>query len=207
MKALIKGILAGILIGIGGTIYLSLDNHIMGAFLFTTGLFTIYTFGFDLFTGKICLIPNKELKFLITVAIVYVGNFIGTFTMGMLIRYTKQAKLIDYTRTMVEGKLNDTLFSSFVMAIFCGILMCVAVIGYTIATEGVGRYLSLIFPIMVFILSGYEHSIADMFYISFANMWSGKAFLFLLVVSVGNLIGGMIFPFFVRVLDGKKLGV
>lgn len=206
MKTLMKGILAGIAICIGGVIYLTLENHMVGAMLFSIGLFTIYTFELDLFTGKICFIPNKELKFLKTVGIVYVGNFIGTFSIGYILRFTKLSKLVDHTATMVDGKLADTLFSSFIMAIFCGMLMSIAVIGFKIIRDGVGRYLALILPIMVFILSGFEHSIADMFYISLANAWGMRAFIFLLVVSVGNLIGGMILPFFARVLDNKKLG-
>ncbi len=206
MKTFIKGILAGIAISIGGIVYLTLENHMVGAMLFSIGLFTIYTFELDLYTGKICFIPNKELKFLKTVGIVYVGNLIGTASIGYLLRFTKLSKLVEHTVTMVEGKLADTLFSSFVMAIFCGMLMSIAVIGFKIIRDGVGRYLALILPVMVFILSGFEHSIADMFYISLANLWGVKAFAFIIVVSIGNLIGGMILPYFARVLDNKKLG-
>ena len=206
MKTLIKGILAGVAICLGGIIYLTLENHMVGAMLFSIGLFTIYTFELDLFTGKICFIPNKEPKFLKTVGIVYVGNFIGTFGVGYILRFTKLSKLVEHTVTMVDAKLEDTLFSSFIMAIFCGMLMSIAVIGFKIIRDGVGRYLALILPIMVFILSGFEHSIADMFYISLANAWGIKAFIFLIVVSIGNLIGGMILPLFARILDNKKLG-
>jgi len=48
---------------------------------------------------------------------------------------------------------------------------------------------------MVFILSGYEHSIADMFYFTMGNAWGAKAFLYILVISAGNLVGGSLIPF------------
>ncbi|MGL6221297.1 MAG: formate/nitrite transporter family protein, partial [Lacrimispora sphenoides] len=60
MKTFVNAIIAGIAISIGGVIYLTLENHIAGSFLFSIGLFTIYTFGFNLFTGKVCYIVNEK---------------------------------------------------------------------------------------------------------------------------------------------------
>lgn len=207
MKNLIKAILGGIAICIGGTAYLTLDNHMVGALLFSIGLFTIYTFELDLFTGKICFIPNKKPKFLLTVGIVYIGNLIGTVCVGYILRNTKLVKLVPHTEEIVNAKLADTLFSTFIMAIFCGALMCIAVIGFKTIKDGFGKYLALMLPVTVFILNGYEHSIADMFYISLANAWNMKAIVFLLVVSVGNIVGGIILPLASRFVDGKKLGL
>lgn len=206
MKTLIKAILAGFAICVGGIVYLTLDNHMVGALLFSIGLFTIYTFELDLYTGKICFVPNKELSFLKTVGIVYVGNLIGTVFVGYIIRQTKLVKLVPYTENMVNAKLSDTLFSSFIMAIFCGALMSIAVIGFKIIKDGFGKYLALMLPVTVFILSGFEHSIADMFYISVADAWSSRAIIFIIVVSLGNLLGGTMLPYAAKVLDGKKLG-
>lgn len=207
MKTLIKAILAGMAICIGGTIYLTLENHMVGALLFSIGLFTIYTFDLDLFTGKICFIPNKELKFLSTVGIVYIGNLFGSIIVGYVMRSTKLAKLVPHTEELVNAKLADTLFSTFIMGIFCGVLMCIAVIGFKTIKDGFGKYLALMLPVTVFILNGYEHSVADMFYISLANAWSIKAVVFLLVVSAGNIVGGVILPLASKILDGNKLGL
>lgn len=207
MKTLIRAILGGMAISMGGVIYLTLDNHMVGAFLFSIGLFTIYAFDLDLFTGKICFIPNKEIGFLKTVGLVYIGNLIGTVGLAYIFRNTKLYKLIPYAEEMVSKKLADTLFSSFIMAILCGMLMCIAVIGYKTITEGVGKYLALVLPVMVFILSGYEHSVADMFYLSMANEWNLSSIIFLIVVTLGNVVGGMLLPTVARILDGKKLGL
>lgn len=194
MKTFINAIIAGIAISMGGVIYLTLENHIAGSFLFSIGLFTIYTFGFNLFTGKVCYIVNEKPSYLLTVLIVYIGNFAGTVGTGIVFRHTKLARLADHTRELVNAKLSDTLFSTFIMAVMCGIMMCIAVIGYQTIKDGIGRYLSLALPVMVFILSGYEHSIADMFYFTMGGSWSAKAFLYIVIISAGNLAGGSLIP-------------
>lgn len=206
MKTFIKAIMAGIAISLGGTIYLSMENHVVGAFLFSIGLFTIYTFGLDLYTGKVCYILNKKPSYLKTVLIVLLGNAVGTVSMGYLFRFTKLSKLVGHTSEIVSAKLSDTILSTFIMAIFCGLLMCIAVIGFQTIKDGTGKYLALILPIMVFILSGFEHSIADLFYFSFANAWNLKAMGYILVITFGNMIGGSLLPLVAKIVDGKALG-
>jgi formate/nitrite transporter FocA (FNT family) len=194
MKTLIKAIAAGVCIAMGGIIYLTLDNRIAGSFLFSIGLFTIYTFGFNLYTGKICYIVHEGPSYLKTVLIVYIGNLIGTLGSGLIFRHTKLEKLVEHATEIVDLKLNDTLFSTFVMAFMCGVLMCIAVVGFQTVKDDVGKHLALILPIMVFILSGFEHSIADMFYFTMAGAWSLKAVLYMLVISLGNMAGASMIP-------------
>ncbi len=205
MKTFIKAIMGGFAISLGGTIYLTLENHTMGAFLFSIGLFTIYTFGLNLYTGKVCYIVNEELVFFKTILAVYFGNMVGTVGTGYLFRQTKLAKLVDHTVEIVDLKLSDTLFSTFIMAIMCGVMMSIAVIGFQTIKDGVGKHIALILPIMVFILSGYEHSIADMFYFSMANAWCAKAILYIIVISLGNMVGGCLIPLSAKVLDKEVL--
>lgn len=205
MKTFIKAIMGGVAISLGGTIYLTLENHTMGAFLFSIGLFTIYSFGLNLYTGKVCYIVNEKPTYFRTILYVYFGNMVGTVGTGYLFRNTKLAKLINHTVEIVDLKLSDTLFSTFIMAIMCGIMMSIAVIGFHAIKDSVGKHLALILPIMVFILSGYEHSIADMFYFSMANAWCAKALLYIIVISIGNLVGGCLIPLSAKVLDKEIL--
>ncbi len=205
MKTFIRAVMGGMAISLGGMIYIRAENHVIGAFLFSIGLFTIYTFGLDLYTGKVCLILNKPVKFLGTVLLVYLGNAVGTAVSGYVLRATKQAQYLDHAKELVSLKLADNLFSTFIMAVMCGLLMCIAVLGFMNIKDGVGRYLALILPVMVFILSGYEHSIADMFYFSFANAWGGKAFLYINVIAIGNLIGGCMLPLAEKMTSDNKV--
>lgn len=200
----IKAILGGICVGIGGTVYLSTENHLAGAFLFSLGLLTIYTFGLNLYTGKVCYIPAKGRRFVPEVLVALIGNAVGTVGLGFLLRATKLQKLIPHTQELVTAKLSDTVLSTVVMAVLCGFLMSIAVLGYTKLTDGAGRYLVLVLPIMVFILSGFEHSIANLFYFSLAGMWSGKALLYIILVAAGNLMGGIILPLSERLLDNGQ---
>ncbi len=204
MKTFIRAVMGGVAISVGGMIYIRAENHVVGALLFSIGLFTIYTFGLDLFTGKVCLILNKPVKFLGTVLLVYLGNAVGTAACGYLLRATKQSQYLEHAVELVGLKLSDNLFSTFIMAVMCGLLMCIAVLGFTNIKDGVGKYLALILPVMVFILSGYEHSIADMFYFSFANAWGGKAFLYINVIALGNLVGGCLLPLALKVTSDKE---
>ena len=103
MKTFIRAVMAGVAISVGGMIYLRAENHVVGAFLFSLGLFTIYTFGLDLYTGKVCMILNKPLKFLGTVLIVYLGNAVGTVGTGYILRATKQSQYLEHASEVVAG--------------------------------------------------------------------------------------------------------
>ena len=77
VKVFIYAILAGLCIALGGTVYLTLENKIMGAFLFTLGLFTICTFGFNLFTGKVCYVFERDRSYALDLPFIWLGNLAG----------------------------------------------------------------------------------------------------------------------------------
>lgn len=195
MIFLIKSILAGILIGIGGTVLLSLENIVVGSFLFAIGLFVIVTKELNLYTGKIGYIFNNKVHYLIEVLITLIGNFIGTFFCGFVLRYTRLASTLTYkAQNICTVKLNDNILSIFILSIFCGILMYIAVNGYKVMKDNFGKYAGVFLGVAIFILCGFEHCIANMYYFTIANMWSIKAFEYLGIMILGNSIGGVIFP-------------
>ena len=197
----IKSILGGAAISIGAIVYLATDNVVVGTFLFSLGLFIIYRFGLHLYTGKVCLIPEKPPRFLIEVVLVYTGNLIGTLGMGWLLKLTKLVRLQEAAAALTAAKLTDTMLSAFIMAALCGVMLSVAVLGYTTAQDGVGKHLILIMPIMVFLLAGFEHSIANLFFISFSDSWGLKAVLYSAIYAAGNLVGGVILPLAARLSE------
>lgn len=192
---LLKSILAGMAIGIGATIFLSVDNKIVGAVLFAVGLYIICTQSLNLYTGKVgYLIQNKERKsFIFFLLIVWLGNFIGTYLSALLISLTR-IDIAEKALNICTIKNNDTYVSLFILAIFCGILMYAAVDGY----KKCNNPLILIFCVAVFILCGFEHSIADMAYYFIGNCFNTDALLRIVVISIGNGIGGILFPLFKR---------
>lgn len=186
IEILIKSILAGIMIGIGGTIYLSLDNKIVGSILFAIGLFIIVVYSFNLYTGKIgYLINNFNKKYIRELIITLIGNFIGTFFVGFILKYTRIYNMIsEKAKTLADIKLNDTLISILILSFFCGILMYLAVNTYK-EVKDIGKYLAVFLGVIVFILCGFEHCIANMYYFSVSSTWSLNTLLYLLVMILG----------------------
>ena len=184
-KNIVLAVLAGICIGIGGTVFLSVENSVIASALFSIGLISITIFKFNLFTGKLCFILDNKASYIIELIEIWIGNFIGTALAALAIRFTR---LDLYPIEFVETKLNDSLLSTFILAVFCGILMYVAVAGYAKTKN----YLLLIIPVMVFLLCRFEHCVGNMFFFSLCGLWNVKAVITLLVMTFGNLTGGLI---------------
>lgn len=194
---LLKAILTGIAIGIGGTVYLSCENKVAGAFLFGTGLFTILTFGFLLFTGKVGYAVENKPSYLLDLAVIWVGNLIGAMLTGGLVLLTRiGAGISEKAAALCSVKFGDSLPSIFILAFFCGILMFIAADGYKNIKNPAGQMLAVFLPVMTFILSGFEHCVANMYYFTAAKAWSGNALLYMLVMSLGNAAGGILIPMF-----------
>ena len=206
LNNLLKAILSGIMIGVGGTIYLSLDNKVIGAFLFAIGLFIICTRELNLYTGKVGYIFDKRPSYLVEVVTTLIGNFIGTFLVGFLLKFTRiYTKLNEKALTLCNIKLDDNLVSILILSVFCGVLMYLAVDGHKRMENPLAKYLSIFLGVMVFILCGFEHSIANMYYFAAAALWTKKTFLYLLIMVIGNLIGGVIFPLTYKIINkGNK---
>lgn len=191
----LRALLTGVLIAIGGIIYLSCDSRYIGSFLFGTGLFTILTFKLSLFTGKVGYAVENKPSYLIELLVIWVGNLIGTLFAGAAIQFTRVgAAISEKAAGLCETKLNDGLVSIFILAFFCGMLMFIAADGYKTLTNHAAQVLVIFLPVMVFILCGFEHCVANMFYFSAGNMWSVKAALYMLIMSLGNAAGGIFIP-------------
>ena len=198
VSVFLKAILAGFCIGLGGVVFLGLmpTNKPLGAFLFAIGLFTICTHGFNLFTGKACYILDNKPSYLGTLVVIWVGNLIGAFCMAALMHCTRvSGAYTEAAQTLVAAKNGDSLGSLFVLGMLCNVLIYIAVDGYKSNPHEIGKYIALIFGVAVFILAGTEHSVADMFYYAAAGeLFTGNAILRLVIISLGNVVGGLILP-------------
>ena len=181
LRMFVKSIYAGFAIGIGGIVYLSMDNRILGALFFSFGLSTIVTQGFNLYTGKIGFV--KEWKELPDMLMILAGNFIGTFITAML---AKAANLSIDSTQMVHNKLDNSLLHIFLLS---GVMMYLAIDNYNKSKN----IIFVVAAVMIFILSGFEHSIANMFYFEIAGAYSLKSLLYILVMAAGNGVGAKAF--------------
>ena len=183
--------LAGIMISIGCLVNLSCGNKYIGAILFSVGLLTIIACQFDLFTGKVGYINDKDndLLFLISV---WCGNYLGVLFSVILIKFTKLNILQSKALNLVQNKFDDSLISLFILGMFCGLLMFVAIHVANSNCNSLMKIILIIFCVSSFILIGFEHCVADMFYFAFANQLGTESLVRLIVISIGNGVGANI---------------
>ena len=193
-KTFVSAILAGMAISFGGVVFLSLENKVLGSLFFTVGLFMVCTFGLNLFTGKVCYFFQNDLAFRLNLIVIWLGNLVGTLIVGNMVRLSRIAGIAERADSMCAVKTGDSMVSLFILGILCDIFIYVGVESYRSNPHETGKYLGLFFGVMVFILCGYEHCVADMFYFTVADAWSAQAVVCLLVITAGNAAGGVFFP-------------
>lgn len=236
-KLILLGIVAGFFIGIGaeasslamhGISNVGLARTVAGA-VFPIGLMLIVLLGGELFTGN-CLISmavydkKAKLKGMIrNLIIVYISNFIGAALMAWMINNCGQLNFSDggagaFTIKVALGKVGIDPIQAIVSGILCNVLVCLAIFMAATAKDVAGKCIAIFFPIFVFVISGFEHCVANMYYIPagiFAaqnSLYAAKAtelygitaeqlsglnfgtmFSNLIPVTIGNIIGGMVF--------------
>ena len=188
MKTIIKSFMAGVSISLGGFVFLSSDVKIIGALLFSIGLLLVCTMNYNLFTGKICYL-GKSVHFP-NVVVIWIFNFVGTFLMGLLTRFVKP-ELITRAQAICNTKMQEEPIVVFILGMLCNILIFFAVHEYKNNTHELGKYLMIVVCIVVFIMSGFEHCIANMYYFSVAGM-KITYLMFLNINTFGNALGGIL---------------
>ena len=197
--------------------------------LFATGLMMVVFTGAELFTGNMLLIvPLMEKKIRLgrvmrNWVLVYLGNLVGSLLVVFLIRISGQLDfsgglLGGYTIAIAARKSGLSFGKALAMGVLCNWLVCLAVWMAGAARDAVGKLVAIFFPIWLFITSGFEHSIANMYYIpagliamdnplylaraaelgvtdtAIAGLnWGSFFFSNLLPVTIGNILGGAIF--------------
>ena len=236
-KLILLGIAAGFFIGIGaeasslamhGISNVGLARTVAGA-VFPIGLMLIVLLGGELFTGN-CLISmavydkKAKLKGMIrNLIIVYISNFIGAALMAWMINNCGQLNFSDggagaFTIKVALGKVGIDPMQAIVSGILCNVLVCLAIFMAATAKDVAGKCIAIFFPIFVFVISGFEHCVANMYYIpagifaahnplyaakatelygitveQLSGINFGTMFSNLIPVTIGNIIGGMVF--------------
>ena len=202
---LLYSVLGGFCIGLGGTVYLRLKDAfpggmVVGALLFAVGLFTICTRGYYLYTGKVSYVFDNPPKYTLDVCLIFLGNFLGCWFLAFMQSFTSlcgPAGVDAIAGELVAGKMQASYLSLFVLGIFCNIFMFIAVNGYMKNPHQLGKYLAIFLGVSVFILSGTEHSIADMYYWAVSGVLydaPGESLLRILIIGLGNAVGGVLLP-------------
>ncbi len=221
-KMVILGIFAGMFIGFAGiasttaasTIEVLSVAKLVGAIVFPAGMAMVLIAGSELFTGNtLIIIAALEKKVTIGKMLknwffVFLGNFIGAALVAVLVVYGGTPKLFDghLAQAIVNAGSARTdlgIMEAFIRGILCNVLVCIA-IWMSFASKSVsGKLLTSFWPVMIFVLCGFEHSVADMYFgisalltskeygiVAESLTWSNFLIRNLLPVSLGNILGG-----------------
>ena len=184
-------ILAGMMIAIGCLLYLQIGG-VAGACLFAVGLGTVYFFNLKLFTGQAGKLATYDIKPWELLQI-WVGNFIGVgIIAGFVITHPNYEQLQAGAQAILNARVAENIWLTFarhfILAIPCGMLMYCAV-----SCTNTLKLIYIIMCVAAFILCGFYHCVADMFYTIFAaNSW--EPYVNLLFVTIGNVLGCNLIP-------------
>ena len=202
-------------------------TKLLGGLVFCLGLILVIVAGAELFTGNNLIVMAWADRHITTLqvlrnwSIVYAGNFVGSIAIAGLMYLTKQyifgAGGIGLTAlNIANGKVNLDFGQAIALGIMCNVLVCLAVWLCFSARTTTDKILSIVFPITAFVAAGFEHSVANMYFIpmglfikagapasfwasivktaaDYANLTWGNFFLANLVpVTIGNIIGGSV---------------
>lgn len=221
-KMVILGIFAGMFIGFAGisattggaTVENASLSRLLSACLFPAGMAMVIVAGSELFTGNnliILAVLEKKVKtrqMLKNWLFVFIGNFIGATAVALMVVYGHVPDLFGgrLAQSVVNSALhrvNLSFMDSFIRGILCNVLVCIAIWAAFAAKTVSGKLLMSFWPVMTFVLCGFEHSIADIYFCMAGIFAAGEygiaaegltvgSFLLknLLPVTLGNIVGG-----------------
>lgn len=193
----VKAILSGIYIAIAGTFYLVVSNNytfgaILGSLLFSIALLVICNRGYYLYTGKVGYLLPYQKNNIAMVLFTILGNLLGILLLTVVISLSGTINIKQYAINASNIKLAKQWYEIIFSSILCGILMYTAVDGYTNIKSDFGKTIIIILAVMGFILAGFEHSIANMYYFLVGQIFSFKALGYILLMIIGNGLGALL---------------
>lgn len=217
-KTFLLAVLAGAFIALGGVVstvaasgFSGIQASLIKGAVFPLGLILVVICGAELFTGNCLLIApalQKEIKIgkmLKNLLIVYCGNLVGGVLIAMLTVYSHAFGTATAEVCVSAAEIKSTMsFSDCLLrGILCNILVCLAVWGAMASKNAAGKILFVYLPVFAFVVCGFEHSVANMYYltaglttaseyaITASGLTLGNALLFnLLPSTIGNIVGG-----------------
>lgn len=186
--------IAGVCIAIGGYAYLMAETKILGALLFSVGLFLICVMGFNLYTGKIGFLYTDDTINIRYVLFVLITNMLGAFLVGLITRITNPT-LINKAVDICKIKLSETPWQIILLGMLCNIMIYFAVYIFKYASHDFVKIFAIVICVTIFVFCGFEHCVANMYYFTVAGI-SRDCISFLSLNILGNTIGGILMLLF-----------
>ena len=225
-KMLLLGVLAGIFIGSGAlisaTVSFAVPNaglaRLLAGLTFPAGLIMVIFTGAELFTGN-CLLTIGAMRrsatlggMLKNLCLVYIGNLIGSVALALCcagagVYGLGNGALAEYAVSAAAGKCALGFGTALVRGVLCNVLVCAAVQFALSASTAGGKALGAFVPVAVFVIGGFEHCVANMYYIPLGMLLDPSitlgGFLHnLFPVTIGNILGGCAFAALMTVCHG-----
>lgn len=237
-RLILLGIFAGMFIACGASASsVAMHNisnvglaRLVAGSIFPVGLMMIVFVGGELFTGDCLMIMGclhgqfPAWRMIKVLTVVFFSNFIGAALIAVLVKASGQYHYTNdllgaFTIKVAVGKLTMSFGAAFASGILCNVFVCIAVLMAAASKDIAGKVWAIFFPIMAFVVSGYEHCVANMYYIpagifaaadsSYVKAaetaygytasqfelltWGNFVTKNLIPVTLGNIVGGMIF--------------
>lgn len=221
VRGMLSGALLAISVTLAFTASLQTGLPLIGALAFPVGFIIIVLLGLELVTGSFALVPLAYLEGKITgsalvknLALVFTGNLLGSVLFAVLYwaavsEFGTSATLLPVEELIVKTAEKKTLgyaslgaagfFTAFVKAVLCNWMVCMGVVMGLTSRSALGKIVAAGIPIFIFFALGYEHAVVNMFVIPAGMMLGAKVSISdwwlcnQLIVTVGNLIGGLLF--------------
>ena len=196
LKQFVSAVAGGLLISIGGVVflnsYITTQNIYIGAFFFAVAFICICLKGYGLFTGRVGdLVDNRTADELTGVAVTLLGNAAVAFVIGALFYRCLPDSIGYVAEALMAAKVKAAIGATFLRAVLCGVLIHLAISIYREKNTVVG----IVFCIPAFVLAGFEHSVADMFYFAASDFEGGlEGFAIIILIIFGNAVGGALLP-------------
>ena len=153
----------------------------------------VLTRGYNLYTGKIGYLFDNKKNYVIDICLIWLGNLVGTLILSLFVNFTHLFdKIKPSVETIIATKTNQGYLSAFLLAILCGVIIYLSVENYKQNPHEFGKYLGILLLIPLFIICGFEHCVADMFYFFLIPDSIGTKLLYLLTITIGNSIGSIV---------------
>ena len=191
-ETFLKAVLSGIVLGISGAVYLSVESQPLGALLFSFGLLLIVSKGYYLYTGKVGYLFPYQKGYGSMLFISLMGNLVGSGLIGLLFRFSAPDEIVQKSYLLSISKLDQMWYHTFILAILCGMMVYIAVQSYKALELSALRLIIVIMCVVIFILAGFEHSIANSVYLFVGNVWTIKSIFYLSLWIIGNGIGSIV---------------
>jgi formate/nitrite transporter FocA (FNT family) len=172
-----------VLIALAGIVYLNCSDKVVGSFLFSFGLCLVIILEANLYTGKVGYI--KSVDSLSEVLFMLILNLVSAYLVGLI---SGMGPMHDSAVAIVTTKLETEWWITLLKSIGCGICIYGSVEGY----KKTKSFIPVILGVMCFILAGFNHVVADAFYIGAALFGSVECVQYTLLVAIGNAIGSIL---------------